>query len=211
MPAWGCRAGMSVSCVCDLPWLQGSWLVRNDRLVHPLPHPAHHRCPISSNQPTHLLWICATHLWCVWAVWVFACVPVSACSVLSLCIRSSLGDFAGDDADAELRLMMSFVFLFRFSLLCLPYMFASLADLLAADWNDEFSWKRLGILHTSVWRLAQKCSNWLRGSLFISCVFSLFVDKLGQSSFSSAVLWYSFFFLKTAQWALPPPGLKTFI
>lgn len=139
MPARGCRAGMSVSCVCDLPWLQGSWLVRNDRLVHPLPHPAHHHhCPISSNQPTHLLWICATRLWCVWAVWVFACAPVSACSVLSRCIWTSLGDFAGDDADAELRLMMSFAFLFRFSLLCLPYMFAY-----------EFSWKRLGFLHAS--------------------------------------------------------------
>lgn len=40
----------------------------------------------------------------------------------------------------------------------------------------------------AVWRLLWKCLNWLQGSLFISCVFPLIVNKLPQPGFSSAVL-----------------------
>lgn len=40
------------------------------------------------------------------------------------------------------------------------------------------------------WRLLWKCLNWLQGSLFISCVFPLVVDKLPQPGFSSAVFFF---------------------
>lgn len=49
-----------------------------------------------------------------------------------------------------------------------------------------------------------KSWNWLHRSLFISCVFSLIVDKLLQPSFSSAVPW--FLNAQAVQWTLPPQG-----
>lgn len=72
------RVCMCVSCVCDLPRLQVSWLVRNDRLtLSCTPHPP--GPPQSPTQPTHLLWKQARslNLSCVRAVWVFVCVCAS--------------------------------------------------------------------------------------------------------------------------------------
>lgn len=197
MPAWGCGAGMSVSCVCDLPWLQGSWLVRNDRLVHPLPSTAHHlhrHRPIPLTNPP----ICSGAVPRTYGVFEpCRCLHACPCQSVRFChymfAWTSGGKLKSCRWRCRRRVVMSFVIPFRLPLGCILYMhtlciplFKFAEGLLAAVWNYEFDWKRLG-MHLS------RRSNWLRGSLFISCVFSFFVDKPHQPSFSSAVPWFLYF------------------
>lgn len=110
-----------VSCVCDLPWLQVSWLVRNDRLtLSCTPHPP--GPPDSPTQPTHLLWKFARSLdpSCVYAVWLFVCARVSRFSFVTVGLVGPVGElkrflvtlllhpsfFATVNAKAELVLLI---------------------------------------------------------------------------------------------------------
>lgn len=72
--------------------------------------------------------------------------------------------------------------------------------------NSARNWLR----RLTVERLYWKSWNWLHGSLFISWVFSLIVDKLLQPSF---FLSCPLIFLRPRRCSEPqrPPGLKTFI
>ena len=103
--------------VCDLPWLQVSWLVRNDRLaLSCTPHPP--GPPHSSTQPTHLLWKHARSLdpSCVYAVWAFVC----ACARQSVqfCHRRS-GRTSGGAEEISSHAFVASIYFFLFFFLLL--------------------------------------------------------------------------------------------
>lgn len=80
-------------CVCDLPWLQVSWLVRNDRLALSCsPHPP--GPPHSPTPPTHLLWKHARSLnpSCVYTVWALVCACVSQFSFVTVAWVGPVGE-----------------------------------------------------------------------------------------------------------------------
>lgn len=200
---------MSLSCVCDLPWLQGSWLVRNDRLVHPLPCIAHHlHChrPVPLTNPP----ICSGSVPHTYGVFEpCGCLHACPCQSVRFChcmfawtsggnLKSRPPWLSVEDAGAELWCHLSFLLgsLCSVFYICTINVFlcSNSKDLLAADWNYESGWKRLGILHPS---RPKTCANVLeltpRVTLHFLCS-SFFVDKPHQPSFSSAVPGLLFFY-----------------
>lgn len=230
MPARGCGAGMSLSCVCDLPWLQGSWLVRNDRLVHPLPciarHLHRHRPVPLTNPP-----ICSGSVPHTYGVFEpCGCLHACPCQSVRFChcmfawtsggnLKSRPPWLPVEDAGAELWCHLSFLLgsLRSVFYICTLNVFLcsnlqKICWLLIETTNPaESGWESCT---PAVRRLVRMCLNWLRGSLFISCVpLSLWINRISRAFHQLSSDFYLFIFLttQTAQWALPPPGLKTFI
>lgn len=216
---WVCVRPVSVTCPGFV-----SWLVRNDRLAlsrnppisrpTPFVYPAHPSA-LERRQIRRPV-LCLRHV----GVCVRACARQSVHSCHGRSGWTSEGAqkisrrafvasvISAPNAKAEPGERKQVCFPFSAHIVraetqvCLLKMHVWWENLLAAGRDFVFRWNWFRF-HPAVKRLVWKCWNWLHRSLFISCVFSVIVDKLRQPSFSSAVVW----FLKTQTlWPPPPQG-----